>query len=75
MSRLASYAAALVIGLVISACADRPADRVAPLPARTAAQEAPAVLCGDAARPCELDAIVVSGRRSADADAAVAVRS
>jgi hypothetical protein len=73
MSRLASYAAALAIGLVISACADRPADRIAPLPARTAAQEAPAVLCGDAARPCQLDAIVVSGERSADA--AVAVRS
>ncbi len=75
MSRLASYAAALAVGLVISACADRPADHVAPLPARTAAQEAPAVLCGDAARPCELDAIVVSAERAAAADAPVAVRS
>ena len=75
MSRLASYAAALAVGLLISACADRPADRVAPLPARTAAQEAPAVMCGDAARPCELDAIVVSAERAAAADAPVTVRS
>lgn len=67
MSRLATYAAALVTGLVISACADRPVEKVAPAPARTAAQKAPAVLCGDAATPCQLDAIVVSGERAADA--------
>lgn len=66
MSRLATYAAALVTGLVISACADRPAEKVAPVPARTAAQT-PAVLCGDAASPCQLDAIVVSGERVANA--------
>lgn len=75
MSRLASYAAALAVGLVISACADRPAENVAPRPARTAAQEAPPVLCGDTARPCELDAIVVSGARNAEAARSLAVRS
>ena len=75
MSRLACYAAALVVGLVISACADRPAEKLAPVTARTAAQEAPAVLCGDAATPCQLDAIVVSGERGAAAEQVGAERS
>lgn len=75
MSRLASYAAALATGLVISACVDRPAEPASPAPARTAAQEAPRVLCGDAARPCELDAIVVSGSHGADVGNAASARS
>jgi|GEM_PF-3068249 len=74
MSRLASYAAALVIGLVISACVDRPAEPISPHPARTAAHEAPRALCGDAVRPCELDAIVVSGGHDAEVGSAAAAR-
>lgn len=62
MSRTTSALAALVVGLVISACADHPAPR--PLPA-TATR--PAVeRCGDAANPCRLDPITVSVARHAD---------
>jgi hypothetical protein len=74
MSRPVTYIAALVTGLAISACVDRPTEKVVPAPRAAAA--APAVLCGDASRPCELDAIVVSTPRVAAAEnVAVSARS
>ncbi|HEV2147977.1 MAG TPA: hypothetical protein VGR37_11295 [Longimicrobiaceae bacterium] len=74
MSRTVTYIAALAAGLALSACADRPADKVAPAP-RTA-QAVPALLCGDASRPCELDAVVVSSPRAPAAEnTAVSARS
>lgn len=64
MSRTTSAAAALLVGLIISACADHPAPP--PLPA--AAARPAAERCGDQAHPCMLEPITVSVAPSRNAD-------
>jgi len=64
MSRTRSAAAALLVGLIISACADHAAPR--PLP--TTATRPAAERCGDQAHPCVLEPITVSVAPARNAD-------